>query len=218
MTPVRIAIFDDNKHFRESISVLFETNPAFELAGTYPDVLNVLENVTDASPDVVLMDIDMPGINGITAVKSIRNKYPNLPVIMLTTFDEDDKVYQSICAGAMGYLLKNTAPARLIEAVNEVSQGGAPMTPSIARKVMMHFQQSTTPAANEYNLSEREKEVLAQLVKGLSLKMIADELFVSRETIKTHIKNIYAKLHVSCAAEAVAKTLKQKLLSITLLM
>jgi DNA-binding NarL/FixJ family response regulator len=209
---IRITIFDDNKRFRESMSVLFETTPGFELAGTYPDVLNVVENVTESNPDVVLMDIDMPGINGISAVKSIREKFATLPVIMLTSFDEDDKVFQSVCAGAMGYLLKNTLPNKLIEAVQEVNQGGAPMTPSIARKVMLHFQQPATTTANEYNLSDREKDVLGLLVKGLSLKMIADELFVSRETVKTHIKNIYAKLHVSCAAEAVAKTLKQKLL------
>lgn len=212
MSAIRVTIFDDNKRFRESMAMLFETTPGFELAGSYPDVLNVLANIEQSRPDVVLMDIDMPGINGISAVGSIREKYTELPVIMLTSFDEDDKVYQSICAGAMGYLLKNTLPPKLIEAVTEVYQGGAPMTPSIARKVMLHFQQPAAPTSNEYNLSDREKEVLAQLVKGLSLKMIADELFVSRETVKTHIKNIYAKLHVSCAAEAVAKTLKQRLL------
>lgn len=213
MANIRLTIFDDNKRFRESIGLLFETNHGFELAGSFPDVLNVVENVEDTAPDVVLMDIDMPGINGISAVKQLKEKFPKLPVIMLTSFDEDDKVYQSICNGAMGYLLKNTQPNNLIDAVRDVYAGGAPMTPSIARKVMMHFQQQNMPAGqNDYNLSEREKEVLSQLVKGLSLKMIADELFVSRETVKTHVKNIYSKLHVSCATEAVAKTLKEKLL------
>ncbi len=212
MATIRITIFDDNNRFRESIGLLFETNHGFELAGSFPNVLNVVENIADSHPDVVLMDIDMPGINGITAVKKVQERFPKLPIIMLTAFDEDDKVFQSICAGAMGYLLKNTQPHNLIDAVRDVFNGGAPMTPSIARKVMLHFQQQNTSAPNDYHLSEREKEVLAQLVKGLSLKMIADELFVSRETIKTHVKNIYAKLHVSCATEAVAKTLKERLI------
>lgn len=213
MSTIRITIFDDNKRFRESIGLLFETNPGFDVVGSFPDVLTVIENIEESVPDVVLMDIDMPSVNGISAVKKVQSKFPKLPIIMLTSFDEDDKVFQSICAGAMGYLLKNTQPANLIEAVREVYSGGAPMTPSIARKVMMHFQQQNSAAGkNDYNLSEREKDVLAQLVKGLSLKQIADELFVSRETIKTHVKNIYAKLHVSCATEAVAKTLKEKLL------
>lgn len=213
MATIRITIFDDNKRFRESVGILFETNPNFDLVGSFPDVLSVVENVEETIPDVVLMDIDMPSINGISAVKSLRAKFPKLPIIMLTTFDEDDKVFQSVCAGAMGYLLKNTQPAKLIEAVQEVFEGGAPMTPSIARKVMFHFQQQNAPSPqNDYGLSEREKDVLTELVKGKSLKMIADELFVSRETVKTHVKNIYSKLHVSCAAEAVAKTLNQKLL------
>lgn len=213
MSDTRITIFDDNKRFRESISLLFETNHGFEMAGSFPDVLTVIEDVEESKPDVVLMDIDMPSVNGIAAVKKLREKFSKLPIIMLTSFDEDDKVFQSICAGAMGYLLKSAQPNDLIDAVREVSAGGAPMTPSIARKVMMHFQQQNTPAPeNDYGLSDREKDVLAELVKGKSLKMIADELFVSRETVKTHVKNIYSKLHVSCAAEAVAKTLNQKLL------
>ncbi len=213
MENIRIAIFDDNKRFRESLALLFEANPGFDVVGSFPDVLTVLDDVDTCVPEVVLMDIDMPSVNGISAVKQIREKFPKLPVIMLTSFDEDDKVFQSICAGAMGYLLKNTQPANLIEAVNEVRQGGAPMTPSIARKVMLHFQQQNRPAkGDDYNLSDREKEVLALLVKGLPLKTIGDQLFVSRETVKTHIKNIYSKLHVNCAAEAVAKTLQQKLL------
>jgi DNA-binding NarL/FixJ family response regulator len=213
MPDIRIAIFDDNKLFRESIAILFETSAGLELAGSFADVLNVVKQIEQSKPDVVLMDIDMPGINGIKAVKEIRENFPRLPVIMLTAFDEDDKVFQSICNGAMGYLLKNTQPSNLIEAVREVSQGGAPMTPSIARKVMLHFQQQTFPAPQgDYHLSEREREVLSLLVKGNSLKMIAEQLYVGRETIKTHIKNIYSKLHVNCAAEAVAKTLQQKLL------
>ena len=137
MANIRLTIFDDNKRFRESIGLLFETNHGFELAGSFPDVLNVLENVEDSSPDVVLMDIDMPGINGIAAVKQLKAKFPKLPVIMLTTFDEDDKVFQSVCAGAMGYLLKNTQPNNLIDAVRDVYNGGAPKTPSIARKLKL---------------------------------------------------------------------------------
>ncbi len=213
MKKTRITIFDDNKRFRESLEFLFESNGGYEISGSFPDVLSVIENIEASEPEVVLMDIDMPSVNGISAVRTIKDKFPKLPVIMLTAFDEDDKVFQSVCAGAVGYLLKNTQPQKLIEAVEEVKTGGAPMTPSIARKVMIHFQQQNSPSPlHDYNLSEREKEVLAELVKGLSLKQIADQLFVSRETVKSHIKNIYAKLHVSCAAEAVAKTLQQKLL------
>ena len=175
MSNIRLTIFDDNKLFRESISILFESSPGFELAGSYPDVMHVVQHIKESQPDVVLMDIDMPGINGIKAVREIRENIPRLPVIMLTAFDEDDKVFQSICNGAMGYMLKNTQPSNLIEAVREVSQGGAPMTPSIARKVMMHFQRQTAPTPqSDYNLSEREREVLSLLVKGNSLKMIAE--------------------------------------------
>ncbi|MFN8286948.1 MAG: response regulator transcription factor [Chitinophagales bacterium] len=213
MSKTRITIFDDNKRFRESIGVLIETSPDLELAGSFPDVLTVKDNVEETFPDVVLMDIDMPSVNGISAVRTIKEKFPTLPVIMLTSFDEDDKVFQSVCAGAVGYLLKNTQPQKLLEAIREVREGGAPMTPSIARKVMLHFQHQNSPNPQaDYGLSDREKDVLALLVKGYALKMIADELFVSRETVKSHVKNIYAKLHVSCAAEAVAKTLQQKLL------
>ncbi len=171
MAKTRITIFDDNKRFRESIGVLIETSADLELAGSFPDVLTVKDNVEETSPDVVLMDIDMPSVNGISSVRTIKEKFPTLPVIMLTSFDEDDKVFQSVCAGAVGYLLKNTQPQKLLEAIREVREGGAPMTPSIARKVMFHFQQQNAPNPQaDYGLSDREKDVLALLVKGYALK------------------------------------------------
>lgn len=212
---LHVALFDDNKGIRDSLGTLLSTTPGIGLCGCFPDADQLLERIARCKPDVVLMDIDMPGMNGIEATRLLHHRHPELPVIMLTVFGDEERVYASLRAGAMGYLLKNSEPDALLAAIAEVRQGGAPMTPSIARKVMLHFQRlpATSPTSPEdHGLSGREKDVLQCLVDGLSYKMIADHLGVGQETIKTHIKNIYLKLHVKSNTEAVSKTLRDRLL------
>lgn len=212
MNNIKVLLFDDNIRIRESLSILFNATRGFEFCGAYPDNTQVVELVELHQPNVVLMDIDLPGINGIDAVKLIRKNDLELPILMLTVFDDDQKIFDAICAGASGYLLKNKSLDQLIEAVKEVSLGGAPMSPSIAKRVLELFQkQNKFETADDFNLSPREKDVLAYLVKGSSYKMIADELQIGYDTVHTHIKKIYKKLHVNSMTEAVAKALKNKL-------
>lgn len=212
---ISVVIFDDNKNIRDAIATLIASNDEMRLAGSFADARDLKQQLETTKPDVVLMDIDMPYITGIEAVREIRTKFPAIPVMMLTVFDDEDRVFNSIRAGAVGYMLKNTNPVKLLDAIREVHLGGAPMTPSIARKVMELFQHQKTPAAasENYNLSEREKDVLRLLVDGKAYKMISDELGISYETVRTHMKHIYEKLHVASMTEAVAKAIQQKILN-----
>jgi DNA-binding NarL/FixJ family response regulator len=209
---ISVCIFEDNKSLRESLSALINGSTGYALAGEWSDASKAVQHVKDCKPDVVLMDINMPGISGIEAVVLIKQQFPEMPILMQTVFEGDDKVFASICAGASGYILKNTAPVRLLEAIKEVHEGGAAFTPSIARKVLKMAASQNTHPAEYINLSEREKEVLEKLVEGMSYKMIADNIHLSVHTIHTHIKNIYEKLHVNSKGEAVAKALKNKLI------
>ncbi len=209
---IRIIVFDDNKHIRESLSLLLVTDPRFDLVGAYNDAEDAERIIGAFNPNVVLMDIDMPGKNGIDAVGDIHKQFPNLPIIMLTVFEDEDRVFKSLRNGALGYILKSTAPEKLLDAIQEVMQGGAPMSPSVARKVMAHLQAEASPQKMDYSLTQREKDVLALLVDGNSYKMIADKLEIGFETVRSHIKKIYDKLHVQTMTEAVSKTLREKLL------
>ncbi|AXY76284.1 DNA-binding response regulator [Paraflavitalea soli] len=212
---LRIAIFDDNKNIRESITLLLRTVPAFEVVGSFSHVLDCVEDVRDSKPDIVLMDIEMPGMTGIEAVKAIRKEFPHIQVLMQTVFEDDDRVFDSICAGASGYILKNHLNTRLVESIQELQYGGSPMSPSIARKVLGKLQQIPQHVkpeeAPDYHLTPREKEVLACIVEGLSYKMIADRLVISYETVRSHVKKIYEKLHVASLTEAVAKAINQRI-------
>jgi DNA-binding NarL/FixJ family response regulator len=212
--PIRVSVFDDHKKVREALAVILKGNDEFEFAGAFEDCNTLLQDVEVANPDVILMDIDMPGISGIDAVKIIHQKYPGIKILMQTVFADDEKIFYSICFGASGYLLKSTAPAKILEAIKEVSEGGAPMTPQIATKVLQLFQQNihTSKVAKEdYQLSKREKEVLELLVNGKNLRMVASELFISYDTVRSHIKNIYDKLHVATMTEAVAKAINERI-------
>jgi len=214
MSGIKVAIFDDNNSLRDSISMLLQDTKDFTLCGSYAHCLDVIEDITESNPDVVIMDIDMPGINGIEGVKLIRKKLPNLQILMFTVFDNDEKVFAAIKAGASGYILKNAEPKNLLNAISEVYNGGAPMTPGIARKVLHQFQHLQPEAIKEdYHLSLREKEVLSLLVDGLSYKMIAGKLNITYDTVRAHMKKIYEKLHVASMTEAVAKAINQKLFS-----
>jgi DNA-binding NarL/FixJ family response regulator len=212
---LRITIFDDNKNIRESISMLLKTVPEFEVVGSYSHVLDCLDDVRESKPDVVLMDIEMPGMTGIEAVKFIKKEFPQVQILMQTVFEDDDRVFDSICAGASGYILKNHLNTKLIEAINELQFGGSPMSPSIARKVLGKLQQIPQHVkpeqAPDYQLTPREKEVLACIVNGLAYKMIADQLNIGYETVRSHVKKIYEKLHVASLTEAVAKAINQRI-------
>lgn len=211
---LRVLIFDDNKNVRESIAMLLSTTDNMQLVAAYENCQNLIDDIVEARPDVVLMDIDMPFVSGIEAVKLLRTKFDALPVLMLTGFEDDEKVFESLCAGANGYVLKNVNMESLIQYINEVNSGGAPMTPVIARKVLLQFAriQPAHLLSEEYHLSHREKEVLQLLVKGKSYKMIADDLNISYETVHSHIRKIYQKLRVNSVGEAVSKTISKNIL------
>jgi DNA-binding NarL/FixJ family response regulator len=211
---VRVAIVEDRRSIRESLSMLIDGSPGLELVGAYPDCNHLIAHLKVSLPDIVLMDIELPGMNGIEAVGLLKQEFPNITVIMQTVFDDDDKVFNAICAGASGYLLKDTAPARLIESIIEAANGGAPMSPSIAKKALALFQKYLSPAhavETTETLTQREKEVLQWLVKGYSYKMIAEACQISFDTVRTHIRNIYEKLHVASSTQAVARAIKERL-------
>jgi DNA-binding NarL/FixJ family response regulator len=211
---LKVVIFDDNVNVRESIALLLSTTPDMELCAAFDSCSNLPEKISECNPDIVLMDIDMPEITGIEAVRILRNSNSSLPVLMLTGFEDDEKVFASICAGANGYILKNADMTSLLQYITEVQNGGAPMTPVIARKVLNQFRtyQPAQTGHEDYQLSNREKEVLQLLVKGKSYKMIASDLNINYETVHSHIKKIYQKLQVSSVGEAVSKTINQKIL------
>ena len=189
---LRIAIFDDNKNIRESITLLLKTVPEFEVVGSFCHVLDCIDDVRDSNPDIVLMDIEMPGMTGIEAVSKIKKEFPHVQVLMQTVFEDDDRVFDSICAGASGYILKNYLNTKLVDSISELQYGGSPMSPSIARKVLKKMQTDSSvmkpEEAPDYHLTPREKEVLSCIVNGLSYKMIADELNISYETVRSHVK------------------------------
>lgn len=205
----RIAIYEDNNALRESLKMIIDFTPGYSCVGAYPNGNNLLEDISSTKPEVILMDIDMPGISGIQAVELLKKHYPEVMVVMQTIFDDNDNIFKAICAGADGYLLKNTPPARLISGIEEVLDGGAPMSASVARKVLES--QRSNAGKNDSLLSEREKELLKLLVEGHSYKIVAEKLFISVGTVQTHIKNIYSKLQVNSKAGAVAKALRDKL-------
>lgn len=207
---MKIAIFEDNAKFRESLEFIIVTTNDMELCGSFEDTHRLQQRIEALQPDVVLMDINIPGKNGIEAAKEIKDHFPSVQICMQTIFEDNNKVFASLCAGASGYILKNTAPDKVLQAIREVADGGAFFTPSIAKKILNNFQQQ--PEKAEYiRLTEKEKEVLKHLVDGLSYKMIADKVSVSFHTIHSHIKNVYGKLHVNSNSEAVVKAIRNKL-------
>ena len=211
MNRIKVIIFDDNDSLRDSVAMLLKESGDFTLVGAYADCLDVTNNIRDTKPDVAIMDIDMPGMDGIEAVKVLRNNFPAVQVLMFTVFDDDEKVFAAIKAGAGGYILKNAEPQNLLHAVSEVYHGGAPMTPGIARKVLHQFHDMLPEEKKDYNLSTREKDVLGLLVEGYSYKMIAGKLNITYDTVRAHMKKIYEKLHVASMTEAVAKAINHKL-------
>jgi DNA-binding NarL/FixJ family response regulator len=204
-----VLLYEDNDLLRESIGSMMLLDERYQVAGSFNNVLMAEAQVTEIKPDIVLMDIDMPGRTGIEAVNRIRAIGIDTPILMLTVFDDTTHVFDAICAGASGYLLKKHLSAKLFDAVDEVLNGGAPMSPSIAHMVIASMQKPAN--ANPYQLTPREKEILSSLAKGNSYKMIAIEFEVTMDTVRAHIKKIYIKLHVHSQTEAVAKALNEKL-------
>jgi len=208
---VRILLYDDNEALRVSVTALIADEPDFELVAAISNAETVETDISQLQPHVVLMDIDMPQVNGVEAVRRIRKIAPDLPVIMLTVFDDNDNIFNAICAGASGYILKRYASLEIPSAIRNVLSGGAPMTGSVARKVLQMVPVAKSSDHERTGLSEREKEILQLLVQGFSYKMIASQIGISLDTVRFHIKKIYDKLHVHSATEAVSKAIKDRL-------
>lgn len=208
---IKVLLYEDNAHLRQSLHTLLEYEPDVELLAALPDAQHIQSDVAALQPDVVLMDIDMPYVNGIEAVALVREKYLELPVIMLTIFEDNDHIFDAICAGANGYLLKKQFN-QIVPAIIDVLNGGAPMTSSVARKVLSFFPRRKVLQHEADALTTREQELLQWLVKGYSYKMIADEMNISIETVRTYIKKIYRKLQVNSATEAAYKAVQEKLI------
>lgn len=203
-------LYEDHDQLRESIRLMLQMGGEITVLGDFKEATLVAEQVRQFQPTLILMDIDMPGMSGIEAVRKIRSFDRDVSIIMLTVFDDNDNVFNALCAGASGYLLKKHISSRLMDAIREVLDGGAPMSPSIARMVLSSMHRQQSPAKN-YSLTARELEILSSLSKGNSYKMIAADLNISLDTVRTHIKNIYAKLEVHSQTEAVSKAINEKL-------
>lgn len=211
MPTIRVLIYEDNKDLSDSLAALLRGTEGFKLTATFPDCSNVIEQLQTYNPDVVLMDIDMPQVNGIEGLKQIHAHAPETLVLMLTVFEDEKNIFDAILNGASGYLLKRTPPAKILEAITELYNGGAPMTPLIAKKVIELFKEKKQTHSNNFELTDGERQVLKLLAEGNSVKLIADELFLSQDAIKSRIKKIYEKLHVRNMGEAVAKAMRYKI-------
>lgn len=209
---IKVAIFEDNSNMREGLYQLINGSQGFTCTGAFPNCDDLVKRIEKSNPDVIVMDIEMPGISGIEGVKLVKENFPEIKVLMETIFEDDAKIFDSICAGAEGYILKNTAPVEILSAIKEIYEGGSPMTPTIANRVLkMVKSQRASDSKNVFNLTDREKEILSCLVEGMSYKLIAAECTISIDTVNVHIKNIYKKLQVHSKSEAVAKAIKGKI-------
>lgn len=210
---IKVLIYEDNPQFREGLCMLLNGTDGFEVLAAYKNCSNVEDEINAWKPDVIMMDIDMPGTNGIEGLQRLRKINSDVKVLMLTVFDDNKNVFDAIKSGANGYILKKTPPSKLIEYIQEASTGGAPMTSSIATQVLNMFAGLNKEIRNtDYDLSQREKEVLQLLVNGYSYKMIAGEMFIAIDTVRSHIKKIYEKLHVNSKSEAVAKAFRDNII------
>lgn len=212
---IRVTIFEDNKLVRDALHAILNGTPGFICSGAFADGNRWEADLNRSEPDVVLMDIEMPGLNGIEITKKISERFPQIRILMQTVFNDSEKIFHALCAGASGYILKNDPPHKLIDAISEAYSGGAPMSAAIAKKVLEFFTHQNiilvSPGDEDYHLSEREKEILGLMVEAHNYKAIAEKTFISYETVRTHVKNIYKKLHVTSRSEAVMKAIQKGL-------
>lgn len=208
---LKVVVVEDSASIREGLKILIDGTEGYSCIGVFSDSETMLKNIVKLNPDVLLMDLGLPGMGGIEGIKKVKSLLPDLTILVLTVYEENDLVFEAICAGASGYLVKKTPPSKLLEAIKEAHDGGAPMSSHIAKKVIDFFQ-TKKPASipkSVYALTPREKEILSGLVEGHNFKSIADSLFISIETVRYHFRNIYKKLHVHSQSEAVAKAIKE---------
>ena len=210
---IRVAIFEDNPIMMDAYRSILNGSSGYTCTGSFTSCNNWKQDIEKSNPDIVLMDIEMTGINGIKATGLIKKYFPKIRILIQTVFEDDIKIFESLCAGANGYILKNTSPAKMLEAITDVQNGGVAFNPAVAAKVAKLFQQFISPLITipDYQLSNREKEILQLLTEGIPMPRIAEKIFLSYHTVRDHVKSIYQKLHVASATEAVSKALKEKL-------
>jgi DNA-binding NarL/FixJ family response regulator len=212
---IRVAIFEDNKLVRDALQTILNGTPGFTCCSAFADGNRWEADINRSEPDVVLMDIGMPGLDGIELTKNICARFPKLKILIDTVFNDSEKIFLALCAGASGYILKNDPPHKFIEAINDVYNGGAPFSSAVAKHVLSFFTHQNvilvSPGNEDYHLSEREKEILHLMIEAFNYKAIAEKLYISYETVRTHVKNIYKKLHVTSRNEAVMKAIQQGL-------
>lgn len=209
--PIRVAIVEDNRELREGLVQLLRATPDCVVAGAFSSCDRLIEQLRPAPPHVVLMDIGLPGLSGIEGARLIKGAFPEIEVLMLTVYEDERRIFDALRAGASGYLLKKARPEQILDAIRDIHAGGAPMTATVARRVLQLFQEQAPAPADGTPLSPREDDILRGLVRGLSYKMIADQYNISIDTVRSHIKHIYEKLHVHSRSEAVAKALRNRL-------
>lgn len=209
---ITVAITEDQKQTREGLATLINGTAGYRTTGVFSSMEQALAKIEDDPPDVILLDIRLPGMTGIEGAQKLKARYPTLQILILTVYADSDHVFEAICAGASGYLLKDTPPGKLLEAIKEVREGGAPMSPDVARKVITMFHRFAPPVQADYRLTTRELDVLRLLGDGHSYKTSAGDLNLSEDTIRFHIRNIYEKLHVHSKSEAVLKAFRAGLL------
>ena len=210
--PIRVVVIEDMRELREGLQSLLNFTPNFRCVKSFGAMDEALRFIKADTADLILTDIGLPRLDGIEGTRILREKFPELPIVVLTVHEEDDQIFQALCAGANGYLLKNTPPARIIEALTEVLKGGAPMSPAVARRVVKLFRTFRPPEHADYHLTEQETQILKMLVEGHFYKTAAFELGISTSTISFHLQNIYVKLQVHSKTEAVAKALRERLI------
>jgi DNA-binding NarL/FixJ family response regulator len=206
--PIKVAIVDDDDGIRASLAALIRRAPTLRLVGDFPDAETALKEIPQRTPDVVLMDINLPGVNGVECVRQLKGNLPAVQFLMLTVYEDSDSLFNSLKAGASGYLLKRTASARLLEAIRDVHDGGSPMTPQLARRVVQYFSPPPGEESPVSRLTPGEKDFLDQLSKGYAYKEIADRLGISIDTVRSYVRTVYEKLHVHSRTEAVVKYLR----------
>jgi len=209
---IKVAIIEDRREIREGLAMLIDGTDGYACVGAFPTMEDAIAGIHHHLPQVALVDIGLPGMSGIEGIGILREHHPELALLMLSVYDDDDRIFKALCAGACGYLLKKTPPARLLESISEVISGGAPMSPAVARKVIYLFREFRPPEQSEYHLTPHETKLLRMLVEGYNYKAVAAELGVSINTVSFHMRRIYEKLQVHSKSEAVSKALRQRLI------